>query len=415
MFPQSSRFSDWGFEALERIQADLLLPENALYGEDARLGRRPTRVAFNWGVGVMIQAVAAAARATAGYGPQLMAYVEATRRYWNPALPVAGYDVLTVPKKPDRFYDDNEWMVLGLVEASEVFGSGRATTDSSTVDDRMSAKFLAYAEEAFAFVMSGEDDKLGGGIYWRELRKDSKNTCSNAPAAAAALALYRKTGKVTYLKTAKRLYAWTREHLRDPVDGLYWDSESLKGHVDTAKWTYNSGLMLRDAAELYSITKKESYAADAKEIQSASLKRWVHPNGSLGDEGKFTFLLTENWLRAWRLVPGTEDPRPAVARGLNFLHEHSRDPHGHYGATWSETPPSGGYPTFALIDQAAAARAYFVAGRYAKKQSDLQGLTEKRAPFKPAICGSGPGLKHSLSRPLRRAPSRPNRPPRRLP
>jgi uncharacterized protein YyaL (SSP411 family) len=251
-----------------------------------------------------------------------------------------------MPKPADRYYDDNEWMVMSLIEASDALHSSEC---------------LEYAKETFKFVLSGEDDKLGGGIYWRESKKDSKNTCSNAPAAACALALYEKSHDRALLEKAEQIYAWTKDHLRDPSDGLYWDNMSLTGHIGKMKWTYNSGLMLRSAAELYRFTKKREYADDAREIQSSSLKRWVGANGELKDDGKFFHLLLENWVRAYRLVPSIEDPRAAINIGLTRLHDVGKDPLGHYGNRWDSDSKGMPYGKFMLLDQGAAARAYLIA------------------------------------------------------
>ena len=95
--------------------------------------------------------------------------------YWDArAVIVQGYDAyLSSPGNSDKYYDDNAWMVLTFVEAYELTGE---------------RKYLYRAADAMRFVLSGWDEKLGGGIYWRE-NKTSKNTCSNGPSATAALAL----------------------------------------------------------------------------------------------------------------------------------------------------------------------------------------------------------------------------------
>ena len=103
------------------------------------------------------------------------------------------------------------------------------------------------------------------------------------------------------------------------------------------------------------------YAQDAIEMQSSSLKRWIDPDGSFNDDLKFMQLLLENWLRAYRLVPGTQDPRPAIAVGLQRLHDLSRDSLGHFGNKCNYTPKAGPYTPFKLIDQAAAAQAFLAA------------------------------------------------------
>lgn len=101
-------------------------------------------------------------------------------------------------------------------------------------------EYLAEAERIWEFIGSGMDDVLGGGIYWCEQHKDSKNTCSNAPAAVYALKLYAATGERHYLELGKALYAWTKRYLSDPGDGLYYDNMALDGTLVKTKYSCNS-------------------------------------------------------------------------------------------------------------------------------------------------------------------------------
>jgi rhamnogalacturonyl hydrolase YesR len=342
-------FRKWGLETIDLIQKELVLPSSGLYGEEAKPGEPPAHPAFTWSVGVMLQALNAAATLDKKYKPLLAKYVDAISVYWNTEGPVPGFDVLPGPKPKDRYYDDNEWVVLGLVSASEILKSPQA---------------LDRAKDTFKYVMSGLDTKLGGGIYWRESDKASKNTCSNGPAAAGAIALFEKTGDRSYLQTAEDLYAWTKEHLRDPSDGIYWDNVSLSGHVQNWKFSYNTGMMLRTAAKLFQYTKKEAYAADAREMQASSLKKWTGPDGGFTDDIKFMHLLTENWLWAYKLVPGAEDPRPVLETGLKRLHDVSRDALGHFGNKCNDIPKNGPYSPYKLIDQAAAAQMFLTVAHF---------------------------------------------------
>ncbi len=336
-------FRQWGLQTVDGIRKEFLLPDGGLYGEEIKVDGRPTSVAFTWSVGVLLEALDAAAAADPRYRRPMEDFISATRVYWNTTGPVPGYDVLPAPKPVDRYYDDNEWMVLGLAEAARVAGSKR---------------YLDFAIETFRYVMSGEDAKLGGGIYWHETDKRSKNTCSNAPAAAGAIAIYEETKDAAYLQAAERLYAWTKEHLRDPLDGLYWDNESLDGKVQKWKFSYNTGLMLRTAAELYHITGRQEYAQDAKEMQSASLQHWTDAQGSFTDDVKFMQLLVGNWILAFRLVPDIQNPWSVIELGLTRLHDVSRDALGHYGNKCNDVPNGKPYSPYKLIDQAAAARMY---------------------------------------------------------
>jgi predicted alpha-1,6-mannanase (GH76 family) len=143
----------------------------------------------------------------------------------------------------DRFYDDNEWLGIDFLEAYELTHY---------------QEYLQKAEAIFEFITSGWSYELGGGIYWCEQKKDTKNTCSNAPASIMALKLYTITGKVDYLDWGIKLYEWTLKNLQAP-DGVFWDNINLEGKVDERKYTYNSGTMMHAAALLYKITSNDKY------------------------------------------------------------------------------------------------------------------------------------------------------------
>jgi uncharacterized protein YyaL (SSP411 family) len=301
-----------------------------------------------WGAGVELSALAAAAMAEPQrYSAPLRAYADALQVYWTEHDGIGGFDVLPAPKPSDRYYDDNVWVVLALAETFEV-------TRDPQYRDR--------AEATFRFVMSGEDGKLGGGIYWKENERTSKNTCINAPAIVAALRLYQLTGKQEYLETARRLYDWTRARLQDPADGLFWDNIKLDGTVDRKKYSYNSALMIRANALFYALTSEPRYLAEARRVARSAEERWVDPaTGGIADGGRFAHMLLESFLALHRQDP---DPRwPAiVGRALAFVHENVRDPAGHYASRW-DRPQATSLREFALLDQASAARAYWVAAR----------------------------------------------------
>lgn len=347
----SSQLKTWGEETLQTIRHDLYLPDRRLYGDSANVGEPPKQVAFDWGAGVTLSALAGAAREEKKFEPWLREYADATRSYWNPAPPVPGYDVLPGPKPVDRYYDDNEWMVMALVETYEVLRD---------------PKYLQWAEEAMNYVLSGEDDKLGGGIYWRESdRGASKNTCSNAPAVAGMLAVYAHTHDEALLDHAKRIYAWTYRTLRDPEDGLMWDAIAADGHIGKMKWTYNTALMIRAAAALYAATKDSSYRDQAIAFEKASVAHWVDPDtGAIKDDAQFAHLLAEAWEYRQELAPGDpDDTSDVLKRALAFLHDHNRDSLGHYPKRW-DMQPQEPVKHFELIHMASAARAYFRAARF---------------------------------------------------
>lgn len=368
----SADFLKWGEETLDTIQRTYWLPDRSLYAEELP-AKQP---AFDWGVGVMIPALTAAAKADpAQYRAMLTRYLDSSRIYWNDAGPVPGYDVLPMPKPKDRYYDDNEWMAIDLAVAAATLEADKADREpahGSALQRSLAResvreeavlpaedKYLRDAKATFKFIESGWDEKLGGGIYWRESDKASKNTCSNAPATVAAIDLFRETDDGQYLAFAIKDYAWTHDHLRDPSDGLYFDSMSLDGNLGKAKWSYNSAMMLRAAALLYLVTNVLQYAKDVREIQAASLKHWIADDGAFKDDGKFAFLMIGAWLVAKRAVPDAADPLPAIEKALQIVHERCRDKDGQYGNRWDRAAPADGWPKPMLIDQAAVATADF--------------------------------------------------------
>ncbi len=343
----AAKLESWGSEALETIRRDFLLPGNkSLYAESFTPSKPLDTIAFNWSCGVWLSALNSAAEIDDKYKPWLKEFAAATRGYWNTEPPVPGYDELPGPKKPDRYYDDNEWMVMALAETS------------LRLKDR---KYREWAQGALDYALSGEDAKLGGGLYWRERDKASKNTCSNAPGAAACLAVYRLHRDRRLLAKAADLYAWTKRTLRDPSDYLMWDNVNLGGKIERTKWSYNTALMIRSACELFTLTRNRGYRVDAIAMTKASLRKWL-VDGKLADEGRFAHLLVEAWTY---VKPATKQdliPWPEIAGALEYLHEHTRTAEGYYPSRWNAPlPPQG--TRVELLDQAAFARACFVTAK----------------------------------------------------
>ena len=177
--------------------------------------------------------------------------------YFDSSRQPSGYQSYVASEgKSDRFYDDNVWLAIDFAQLALV------TKDQV---------YLKKAETIWKFVISGWDEHLGGGIFWCEQKKHSKNTCSNAPSVVAAAKLYQATKNMEYLNWAKRIYAWTKLNLQDSTDGLYYDNISLKGRIGKKKYAYNSGQMMQGAALLYKITGDKTYLIDAHRIAKSAL------------------------------------------------------------------------------------------------------------------------------------------------
>jgi hypothetical protein len=172
----------------------------------------------------------------------------------------------------ERYYDDNIWVGIDMVDLYNL-------TKKPT--------YLTRSKLVWNFILSGTDDKMGGGVYWKEYG-NSKNTCSSAPAAVLAAKLYLATNEPAYLKSAKDLYAWTKKTLQDPSDYLYWDNVVLSDNnnpnsslvIAKDKYPYNAGQPMQAAALLYKITGEAQYLTDAQNIAKSAYKKWFIPFNS---------------------------------------------------------------------------------------------------------------------------------------
>ena len=151
----------------------------------------------------------------------------------------------------DRFYDDNVWLGIDFTDTYQM---------------TQEQKYLDKAQLIWKFIESGTDSILGGGIYWCEQKKESKNTCSNAPGSVLALKLFKATNASSYFEKGKKLYEWTQRNLQDSADYLYFDNIRLDGKIGKAKFAYNSGQMMQSAALLYQLTKNPIYLKGAQNI-----------------------------------------------------------------------------------------------------------------------------------------------------
>jgi hypothetical protein len=264
---------------------------------------------------------------------------------------VPGYDVLPGPKPIDRYYDDNAWMVLQLLESYEV------------LQDK---QILSWARETLRYVLSGEDHRLGGGIYWRETERNGKNTCSNGPSAAACLAVYRYTKEPRLLSKAIQLYGWTKRNLQDPSDGLFWDGLSLNGTVNRTKWSYNTALMIRTAADLLAVTGNPEYRRDLDRMVAASRERWL--GEGIRDEGKFAHLLLDSWIFASE-VAGIDLLPEQTTGAIDAVWERSRNEAGFFGKRFDGPAPAVS-KRHELIDQASASRAFLSLARHLKGKGE---------------------------------------------
>lgn len=297
---------------------------------------------FMWGNGVAFSALVGGARLDPRtYNPLMEAFFAGLEAYWDKDAIVPGYDAyFASPSGDDKYYDDNAWMVITFAEAYAL------------TQDR---RYLYRAISVMRYVLSGWDERLGGGIYWRQ-DKTSKNTCSNGPSATAALALAAHTNTDYYAGWAKRIVEWTNRNLLAP-DGLFWDNVKLDGRIEKTQWTYNTALMLRADLGLYRFTRKQSYLEDAKRLARASERSLVNPQtGAFRDDALFSHLLVEAFLDLYETT-GEKYLLDRARSNADFAWKQVRDSSdGGFWTRWTNRPERKPEERKTLIANASTAR-----------------------------------------------------------
>jgi uncharacterized protein YyaL (SSP411 family) len=332
------------------IQANFYNPDRKLY--DKTYPSQNKRPADTWDNGAELEALAAAtAHDSAKYSSILHDFTIGMNAYWDPTPPFGDYDAVPYNggTTTERYYDDNEWLVLGFADAY------KATRN---------VEYLNLAKKTEDFVLSGWDDKLGGGIYWRIDHK-SKNTCSNAPAAAAALSIAEINHDKSLVDWAVKIRDWTTTTLQTP-DGLFWDNIALDGTITKWVFSYNSALMILTNTLLYKESKNPADLAAARRIADASITYWQNPaTGSLDGREKspiFTHLLCNAFINLYEV---THDVKylNTVRAEATFAYRYVRLTSGGYSDTWT---PATHNPADrqTLLNAAAAARLFWILAPY---------------------------------------------------
>jgi rhamnogalacturonyl hydrolase YesR len=341
-----STAAKYGEETLSHIHDGFYMPDRHLYREE--VNGKSKNPSWTWDASIQLGALCAAARLDPEkYLPQVREYATALASYRTTFNGKPAFDVNPGPKSSDRYYDDNAWICMSLLEAYELTHDARS---------------LELAKECYAFAIGCEDDQLGGGLYWHEGNTKSKNACTSGPSMLAALQFYRITKDESYLKTAERLYEWERKTLQD-TDGLVFDNISVpSGQISKAKLTYNSGTLIRAAVELYQVTSDKAYLDEAERVASAAADRFVRKeDGIIGGWGKLAVKLVEAYAELAD-VDHNDRWKEIVGKCVSAVRE-KHNAEGFYALDWDGKPLADKAPA-RLIDQSAVARAELIAAEH---------------------------------------------------
>jgi predicted alpha-1,6-mannanase (GH76 family) len=287
------------------------------------------------------------------------AHLRALESYWDDAaeLPAYASDVIGSRFGGDRYYDDNAWVGLALVELERLRpGRGHARR----------------AQALFRFAVSGWDARPDvpspGGVFWVEqtrgvgLANHDRNTVSNAPNAQLGLHLAELAAGERDAKRFARahdMYAWVDVTLDagretgEPGTGLFYDKLRGDGTVDRTLWTYNQGSMVGAnvlLARQAGPDRGAPYLARAEAIATKALRHYA--GAYERQPAAFNAILFRNLLQ---LSAATADPglRERIRRTMSAYAEAAwtarRDRHDRFRL-------GRGGPT--LLDQSAMVQVY---------------------------------------------------------
>ncbi len=173
------------------------------------------------------------------------------------------------------FYDDMGWNALAMLRAWDVTQNDQWKTSTETV---------------WADIKTGWNGIEGGGIAWQKNQLYYKNTPANGPACILAARLYERFKDTSDLGWAQRIYNWEKSALVNPATGFVYDgiNSNQDGQLNTTyHFTYNQGLFIGAAVEMYKATGQDGYLSDALLTASNVLNDGtLQTGGILNDEGQ---------------------------------------------------------------------------------------------------------------------------------
>lgn len=242
---------------------------------------------------------------------------------------------LTYPGNNDKYYDDNAWAIVALVDAFDATGVAAYRDRAAEIMQR--------------FILGGWDSTgEPGGMRWgtdpTKANTSDKTACSTSGAALAAFRLARcGIRRDYYLRWGREALEWVMTHMRD-TDGLIRDGlRPPAWTIVETKWTYNTGVPIHAFVEHYRLTKEPESLETARRLADAAMDRNKRlydglvqdpANRYWYDSSFFVSYLVDGLLKLYSV---TKDKAllTEVKRNANYAYRCLRDPaDGLYYRNW---------------------------------------------------------------------------------
>ncbi|MCA0294848.1 MAG: glycoside hydrolase [Actinobacteria bacterium] len=207
------------------------------------------------------------------------------------------------------YFDDMLWYALAILRLRDATGDPSYVADAVAIWDHV--------------VEHGWNPTFGASLAWRKQQLYYKNTPANGPLSILSSRLAARTADSRYRPMAIAAFDWITTTLAS-ADGFIEDgiNREQDGRIDTQwRFTYNQGLYVGAALELFHLTGERSYLALAERTATTAIDQLardgVFPDeGDGGDEGLFKGV----YYRYAALLANDPEVDPAVAARLwDFL------------------------------------------------------------------------------------------------
>ncbi|GAA1663348.1 hypothetical protein GCM10009765_11070 [Fodinicola feengrottensis] len=236
-----------------------------------------------------------------------------------------------------RAIDDTEWWGIAWIQAYDL------THD---------AKYLSMAQTIGQYVQGYWDTTCGGGVWWNRERT-YKNAITNGLYVRLAAALHnRLLADTTWLGRAIAGWNWFSASGMINASGLVNDGIDSGCHNNGGTvWTYNQGLAMGAALELWRATGDPTQLAAARRLADAAItSSSLSPNGILTESCDPANTCDDNqkqfkgifmrYLLDLLTATGDSGYRGYAQRQADAIWQHDRDPLNRIGQRWAGATPN---------------------------------------------------------------------------
>lgn len=171
----------------------------------------------------------------------------------------------------NAYNDDIAWAAIGFTRIYLLTNEERYLTIAKNNFDTMWRR--AYSP-----------DVLGGGLWWKDDQKDTKNSCIQCPASIAACLLGKALNDDSYYEKAKELMEWEFANLFEEATGRVYDAYKTDGSKNNWASTYNQGTFVGACTLLHEKYGDEKYLDYAKAAVNFAVKELANSDGILNGE-----------------------------------------------------------------------------------------------------------------------------------